>query len=244
MRSGDRDGEVVQRDEGFWFHSARRRRQGRVCPYLGGGKGRLLQPGRRREGELRRRREPWQGSGRKFEDPLSGHSGCRSSRARLASRRVPVRDRFSTSVIYWVSHSNRSLAPPAFCGCSFLRDGERHSAVQRIPRSHSSASLRSRSALALSCSARASLRYRIARALLNGISNPNATERGFKYRKKDFVRRRPLARCAIEGIARHFKPARPGLTSGLPRVVGGYPALRLVCESRARPLASPSSSLT
>jgi hypothetical protein len=142
------------------------------------------------------------------------------------------------------SHSYRSLAPPAFCGCSFLRDGERHSAVQRIPRSHSSASLRSRSALALSCSARASLRYRIARALLNGISNPNATERGFKYRKKDFVRRRPLARCAIEGIARHFKPARPGLTSGLPRVVGGYPALRLACESRARPLASPSSSLT
>jgi cold shock protein len=24
MRSGDRDGEVVQRDEGFWFHSAGR----------------------------------------------------------------------------------------------------------------------------------------------------------------------------------------------------------------------------
>ena len=78
----------------------------------------------------------------------------------------------------------------------------------------------------------------------HSISNPNATERGFKYRKKDFVRRRPLARCAIEGIARHFKPARPGLTGGLPRVVGGYPALRLACGSRARPLASPSSSLT
>ena len=25
---------MVQRDEGFWFHSAGRRRQGRVCPYL------------------------------------------------------------------------------------------------------------------------------------------------------------------------------------------------------------------
>ena len=66
------------------------------------------------------------------------------------------------------SHSNRSLASPAFGGCSFLRDSraERHSAVQRSPRSHSSASLRSRSAVALSSWARASLRYRIARALL------------------------------------------------------------------------------
>src|SRR5437016_5910158 len=82
MRSGDRDGEVVQRDEGFWFYSAGRRRQGRVCPYLGGGKGRLQQPGRRCEGELRRRPEPWQGIGRKFEDPLSGDPFARSTRAR------------------------------------------------------------------------------------------------------------------------------------------------------------------
>ena len=52
-----------------------------------------------------------------------------------------------------------------------LRDSlaESQSAVQRTPRSHSSASLRSRSAVALSCSARASLRYRIARALLMAI---------------------------------------------------------------------------
>jgi hypothetical protein len=85
--------------------------------------------------------------------------------------------RFSTSVIfqrrsYNGSHSNRPLASPAFGGCSFLRDSraEHHSAVQRSPRSHSSASLRSRSAVALSSWARASLRYRIARALL--ISNP------------------------------------------------------------------------
>src|SRR5215813_12157809 len=34
---------------------------------------------RRREGELRDRREPWQGIGRKFEDPLNAR---RSSRAR------------------------------------------------------------------------------------------------------------------------------------------------------------------
>src|SRR5207344_3425618 len=41
----------------------------------------------------------------------------------------------------------------------------------------------------------------------HGISNPNATERGFKYRKKDLVPGRPLARCATEGIARHpFSP--------------------------------------
>ena len=65
-------------------------------------------------------------------------------------------------------HSNRSLAFPAFGACSFLRNAraERHSAVQRSPRSHSSASLRSKSAMALSPEARASLRYRTARALL------------------------------------------------------------------------------
>ena len=48
---------------------------------------------------------------------------------------------------------------------------ESHSVVQRSPRSHSSASLRSRSALALSAVARASLRYRSARALVMGISH-------------------------------------------------------------------------
>ena len=75
------------------------------------------------------------------------------------------------NVGYCGSHSSRM---PAFGGCSFLRDGRavRHSAVQRIPRSHSSASLRSRSALALSCAARASLRYRIARALLMASQIP------------------------------------------------------------------------
>src|SRR5205807_2621298 len=70
MRSGDGNGEVVQRDQGFWFYSAGRWRQGRVCPYLRGGKGRLHRLARRREAELRRRPEPWQGIGRKFEDPL------------------------------------------------------------------------------------------------------------------------------------------------------------------------------
>jgi hypothetical protein len=44
----------------------------------------------------------------------------------------------------------------------------------------------------------------------HGISNPNATERGFKYRKKGLVRGRPLARCAIAGIARHiYSPQFP-----------------------------------
>ena len=158
---------------------------------------------------------------------LFGHAiGCRSSfqadfavqekRLRQLVDHVSSGTRFSRSgtngaggpgsgLVFNVGHfwsqSSRTLA---FGGCSFLRDGpaERHSAVQRIPRSHSSASLRSKSALALSASARASLRYRTARELLMGISNPNATERGFKYRKKDLVRGRPLARCATEGIAR------------------------------------------
>jgi hypothetical protein len=72
------------------------------------------------------------------------------------------------------SHSNRDLASPAFGSGSFLRGSraERHSAVQRSPRSHSSASLRSRSAVALSSWARASLRYRIARALLMAFQIP------------------------------------------------------------------------
>jgi hypothetical protein len=83
-----------------------------------------------------------------------------------------------------------------------LRDGpaERHSAVQRIPRSHSSASLRSRSALALSCAARASLRYRIARALLIASQIPTQQNEDSSTGKKDLVPGRPLARCAIEGM--------------------------------------------
>jgi hypothetical protein len=32
---GDRNCEVVQRTKGLWLHPARRRRQGRVRPYLG-----------------------------------------------------------------------------------------------------------------------------------------------------------------------------------------------------------------
>src|SRR5690242_20730328 len=71
------------------------------------------------------------------------------------------------------SHAKKcNLSSPAFGDCALAK---RHSAVQRIPRSHSSASLRSRSTLALSPEARANLRYRLARALL---TNPdlNATE--------------------------------------------------------------------
>jgi hypothetical protein len=91
------------------------------------------------------------------------------------------------------SHSNRALASPAFGGCSFLRDGrgESHSAVQRIPRSHSSASLRSKSALALSFSARASLRYRTERALLMGISNPTQQNKDSSTGKRFWFRAAP-----------------------------------------------------
>jgi hypothetical protein len=86
------------------------------------------------------------------------------------------------------SRSNRALASPAFGGCSFLRDSraERHSAVQRSPRSHSSASSRSRSAVALSSWARASLRYRIARALLMATQTPRNRKR-VQVQEKDLV---------------------------------------------------------
>jgi hypothetical protein len=131
--------------------------------------------------------------------PASGDLARAIDPAALASCRGPVFGTgFQPSVIKWMGSTQTApLASPAFGGCSFLLDGhaERHSAVQRIPRSHSSASLRSRSALALFCSARASLRYRIARALLMGISNPNATEQGFRLCQQ----RRPGA----------FRKARP-----------------------------------
>ena len=76
------------------------------------------------------------------------------------------------------SHSTHALAFPAFRGVSLSKDGraESHSAVQRSPRSHSSASLRSRSASALSFVARASLRYRTARRLLMASQIPTQQE--------------------------------------------------------------------
>ena len=88
-----------------------------------------------------------------------GHALC------LASCRALVWDTFQRRPLDGSAHSNRALAFPTFDGCSFLLDGraERHSAVERSPRSHSSASLRSKSAIALSAVARAGLRYRIAR---------------------------------------------------------------------------------
>jgi hypothetical protein len=91
------------------------------------------------------------------------------------------------------SPSNRALASPAFGGCSFLRDGrgESHSAVQRSPRSHSSASLRSKAALTLSSSARASLRYRTERALLMGISNPTQQNKDSSTGKRFWFRAAP-----------------------------------------------------
>jgi len=103
------------------------------------------------------------------------------------------------------SHASRSLASPAFGGNSFLRNGraERHSAVQRSPRSHSSASLRSRSAMAFSSVARASLRYRIARALLMASQIPTQQNEDSSSGKR-LVPGRPPARCAMEGIAPHL----------------------------------------
>src|SRR5206468_7293570 len=100
-------------------------------------------------------------------------------------------------------HSNRALASSAFGGCSFLRNGraERHSAVQRIPRSHSSASLRSRSAVALSSVARASLRYRIARALLMASQIPT-------QQNEDSSRKKDLAPGRSLGPLRRLKGSR------------------------------------
>jgi hypothetical protein len=63
---------MVQRDQVIWLYSAGRRRQGRVRAHLGRGESRLHRLGRRREGELRRRCEPWQGICGKLEDPLNG----------------------------------------------------------------------------------------------------------------------------------------------------------------------------
>jgi hypothetical protein len=65
----------------------------------------------------------------------------------------------------------------AFDGASFSKYGraESHSAEQRIPRSHSSASLRSRSASARLLLAMASLRYRTARRLLMSKIQRNKT---------------------------------------------------------------------
>ena len=100
-------------------------------------------------------------------------------------------------------HSSRSLASPAFGGCSFLRDSraERHSAVQRSPRSHSSASLRSRSAVALSSWARASLRYRIARALLMASQIPRNRRKEDSSTGKRFGSGQPGEPCrAVEAL--------------------------------------------
>jgi hypothetical protein len=106
------------------------------------------------------------------------------------------------------SHSNRSLASPAFGGCSFLRDGraERHSAVQRSPRSHSSASLRSRSAVALSSWARARLRYRIARALLMASQIPGNIRR-IQLQEKDLVPGSAGEPCRAAGFVFRSQPA-------------------------------------
>jgi hypothetical protein len=97
------------------------------------------------------------------------------------------------------SENFHSLRVFAFDGASFSKYGraESHSAEQRIPRSHSSASLTSRSASALSFVARASLRYRTARGPL--MDFPDATCQGFKYRRNFWFL--PNCRC-LEQIRR------------------------------------------
>jgi hypothetical protein len=92
-----------------------------------------------------------------------------------------------------------------------LRDGraERHSAVQRSPRSHSSASLRSRSAVALSSWARASLRYRIARALLMASQIPR-NRRRIQLQEKDLVPGSAGEPCRAAGFVFRSSPALGG----------------------------------
>jgi hypothetical protein len=87
------------------------------------------------------------------------------------------------------SNSNRALASPAFGGCSFLRDSraERHSAVQRIPRSHFICELKKQVRLVLVLLGEGQSAISDCAGVAHGISNPNATEQGFKYRKKILV---------------------------------------------------------
>ena len=130
----------------------------------------------------------------------------RSGGSQFGPKRPPPRRCRAARFQLSGSHSNRNLASPALGGCSFLRGGraERHSAVQRIPRSHSSASLRSRSAMALSFSARASLRYRSARALLMASQIPTQQNK-ISSRGEDLVRGPPCMRWRRP--ARTQKPA-------------------------------------
>jgi hypothetical protein len=119
-----------------------------------------------------------------------------------------------------------------------LRDSrvERHSAVQRIPRSHSSASLSSRSAVALSSWARASLRYRIARADAHGISNPKATEQGFRLcqqrRPKAFRENAPSLTGAKSGKELRWDYREP--TLNIATESGNISVLRGICVERPR----------
>ena len=85
--------------------------------------------------------------------------------------------------------------------------------MQRIPRSHSSASLRSRSALALSLEASASLRYRTARALLMAphiSALPKVVLPQIEARPPDHSRRASLGRMqiALEPAAKSLRMHR------------------------------------
>ena len=73
--------------------------------------------------------------------------------------------------------------------------------------------------MALSSWARASLRYRIARALLMGISNPMRLEmrEAAPVGGLQHVGHKPASR-AIAGSGPHSEPAKPGHVGGLPRL--------------------------
>ena len=98
-------------------------------------------------------------------------------------RRTGVEIRTSPRLSCQSSENFQSIRAFAFGDASFSKDGraESHSAEQRSPRSHSSASLRSRSASHLTLLARASLRHRTARAVLMATQISTQQEQ-VKYR--------------------------------------------------------------
>ena len=108
-------------------------------------------------------------AGALMQHPTKGHPRRRAGRKIIASVLrliIGYWPQVSTSVI-GRAHSNRASA---------YGRAESHSAEQRIPRSHSSASLRSRAASARLLLARASLRYRTARRLLMSKIQRNNTK--------------------------------------------------------------------
>lgn len=104
-------------------------------------------------------------------------------------------------------HLNRNMVSPAFGVCSLDGRAESSSVVQRIPRSHSSASLSSRSAIALSCWARASLRYRVARTLLTEHLKSQRGRTSTEVQKRIwFMAAHAGALCNGKGSLGYYRP--------------------------------------